>query len=126
MGLNAEVKSFINNIIEEYSWADLIISRSGAGVISEIATVGVASILIPLPNSIDDHQLENAKSLEKIDAAYVLKQDEFLASKLVKILKNLNRSKLINMSIKARILGSSSSTKNIIDELRIFKNGISS
>ena len=125
LGLKAEVKSFFSNIIEEYSWADLIISRSGAGVISEIATVGVASILIPLPNSIDNHQLENAKSLEKIGAAYVLEQNEYLVSKLVDILKKLDRHKLVNMSNKAILLGSSSSAKKIVNELKILKNGTS-
>ena len=58
--IKAKVEVFISNIAEAYSWADIVFCRSGALTISELEAVGVGAILIPLPNSIDDHQYKNA------------------------------------------------------------------
>ena len=47
--VRAVVKPFFESIVDQYQWADLVISRSGAGIISELMAVGVASVLVPLP-----------------------------------------------------------------------------
>jgi UDP-N-acetylglucosamine--N-acetylmuramyl-(pentapeptide) pyrophosphoryl-undecaprenol N-acetylglucosamine transferase len=59
----ADTRPFINNMAEMYAWADLVICRSGALTVSELACVGVASVLVPFPHAVDDHQTYNAKYL---------------------------------------------------------------
>ncbi|OUV03716.1 MAG: undecaprenyldiphospho-muramoylpentapeptide beta-N-acetylglucosaminyltransferase [Betaproteobacteria bacterium TMED82] len=117
LNVSTEVIDFIDDILSAYLWADLIISRSGAGVLSEISTVGVASILIPLPGAIDDHQLENAKVFSSIGGAFLIQQNENLFKNLSETLGGLDRRKLLEMSIKARSKENSSSAKEIIDNI---------
>ena len=117
LNVSTEVIDFIDDILSAYLWADLIISRSGAGVLSEISTVGVASILIPLPGAIDVHQLENAKVFSSIGGAFLIQQNENLFKNLSETLGGLDRRKLLEMSIKARSKENSSSAKEIIDNI---------
>ena len=73
-GIN--VVPYIYNMEEVMNLADIVVARSGALTITEIAAVGKASILIPLPNVSENHQEYNAKVLESINAAYIIKNDE--------------------------------------------------
>src|ERR1039458_5837615 len=58
-----------------YAGADLIVGRSGAGAIAEIAAAGRAAVLVPFPFAADDHQRHNAEALERVGAAIVLTED---------------------------------------------------
>ncbi len=72
----AEVQPFFKNMLEAYSAADVVIARAGALTLSELMMVGCASIIVPLPNSRDDHQLYNARYHESKGACWVvLEQD---------------------------------------------------
>src|SRR5437879_1984314 len=62
-GVRADVRPFIEDMSEAYGWADVVICRAGALTVSELAAVGVASILVPFPGSVDDHQAYNAQYL---------------------------------------------------------------
>tara|TARA_B100000035_G_scaffold159895_1_gene136346 strand:+ start:601 stop:1695 length:1095 start_codon:yes stop_codon:yes gene_type:complete len=115
--VKAEVKPFFESIVEQYQWADLVISRSGAGVISELTAVGVASILVPLPNAIDDHQKRNASILEKSSAAKIIEQNTSFQARLISFLCSINREKLIDMAFKAKELARFNSAKIISDEV---------
>jgi UDP-N-acetylglucosamine--N-acetylmuramyl-(pentapeptide) pyrophosphoryl-undecaprenol N-acetylglucosamine transferase len=90
LGLNAEVKDFINDMVSTYQWADLIICRAGAMTISEIAAVGVPAILIPLPGAIDDHQTANAKYLTDAGAGQILTQKELNKTSLLKAINDMH------------------------------------
>jgi UDP-N-acetylglucosamine--N-acetylmuramyl-(pentapeptide) pyrophosphoryl-undecaprenol N-acetylglucosamine transferase len=68
-GLKGEVVPFINDMPGAFAQADLIVCRSGAGAVSELAAAGKPSILIPFPFAADDHQTSNAKVLERAGAA---------------------------------------------------------
>ena len=57
---------------EAYSEADLVIARAGATTVSELAAAGVASILIPYPHAVDDHQTGNARFLSETGAAILI------------------------------------------------------
>ena len=103
--------------MDQYQWADLVISRSGAGIISELMAVGVASVLVPLPNAIDDHQKRNANILEKSSAAIIIEQNNLFETKLVSFLCSINREKLIDMAYKAKELARFNSAKIISDEV---------
>ena len=115
--VRAVVKPFFESIVDQYQWADLVISRSGAGIISELMAVGVASVLVPLPNAIDDHQKRNAYILEKSSAAKIIEQNTLFQAKLISFLCSINREKLIDMAYKAKELARFNSAKIISDEV---------
>jgi UDP-N-acetylglucosamine--N-acetylmuramyl-(pentapeptide) pyrophosphoryl-undecaprenol N-acetylglucosamine transferase len=89
---------------KHYGNADLVICRAGALTVAEIAAAGVASILIPFPFAVDDHQTRNAEFLSKRGAAVLLPQSELSAQKLAGLLQELNREKLLAMAQQARAL----------------------
>ncbi|WP_025771947.1 undecaprenyldiphospho-muramoylpentapeptide beta-N-acetylglucosaminyltransferase [Thioalkalivibrio sp. HK1] len=68
-GLKAEVTGYVEDMTGAYSWADLVICRAGAMTLAEIAVAGVASILVPFPFAVDDHQRHNADHLVRREAA---------------------------------------------------------
>ncbi len=71
-GLDGEVVAFISDMPAAFASADLIVSRSGAGIVAEIAAAGKASILVPYPFAADQHQLKNAQALAQAGAAVVV------------------------------------------------------
>jgi UDP-N-acetylglucosamine--N-acetylmuramyl-(pentapeptide) pyrophosphoryl-undecaprenol N-acetylglucosamine transferase len=73
-GLNAKVMSFCSEMELAYSAADLVVSRSGAATLTEIAAFGLPAVLIPYPQAAGDHQLHNARFLEQAGAARVIEQ----------------------------------------------------
>jgi len=99
-----DVKKFIENMMDAYLEADLIICRSGAMTVSEIAAMSLPSVLVPYPHAVDDHQTKNAKFLEQAGAAVVIPQREFTAEKLSEVLTNFheNRNRLKQMGKAAR------------------------
>ena len=106
-GAEVTISHFFNNMPELYSSTHLIISRAGASSVSEIAAVGIPSILVPLPIAADDHQTVNAKEIGDAKAGIVLKQKDFTAAKLEEIIKDLMSSpkKLNQMSENAKSIG---------------------
>ncbi|MDP1772950.1 MAG: undecaprenyldiphospho-muramoylpentapeptide beta-N-acetylglucosaminyltransferase [Methylobacter sp.] len=94
LGVNAEAQVFIEDMVSAYQWADLVICRSGAMTVSEVAAAGVPAIFIPLPNAIDDHQTANARYLTDAGAGLLLMQKDLNAATLVehitKVLKQLD------------------------------------
>jgi UDP-N-acetylglucosamine--N-acetylmuramyl-(pentapeptide) pyrophosphoryl-undecaprenol N-acetylglucosamine transferase len=82
----ARVEAFIGDMHEAYRFADLVICRAGATTIAELAVAGKPSILVPFPYATHDHQLKNARALEKVGAALVIQQrqlDELNLSSVV-------------------------------------------
>jgi UDP-N-acetylglucosamine--N-acetylmuramyl-(pentapeptide) pyrophosphoryl-undecaprenol N-acetylglucosamine transferase len=105
-GVRADVRPFIEDMSEAYAWADLVICRSGALTVSELAAVGVASILVPFPNAVDDHQAYNAQYLVREGAAVLISDRELTAERLAAELQRLcaGRGKLLAMAERARLL----------------------
>lgn len=103
-GVKAEVKPFMDEMARHYGNADLVICRAGALTVAELAAAGVASILIPFPFAVDDHQTRNAEFLSKHGAAVLLPQSELSVAKLARLLQELNREKLLAMALQARDL----------------------
>jgi UDP-N-acetylglucosamine--N-acetylmuramyl-(pentapeptide) pyrophosphoryl-undecaprenol N-acetylglucosamine transferase len=79
---NAEVSPFIGNMADRFAQADLIVCRSGAITVAEIAAAGRAAIFIPFGAATDSHQLRNAQALEQAGAARVIPQDELTPQRL--------------------------------------------
>jgi UDP-N-acetylglucosamine--N-acetylmuramyl-(pentapeptide) pyrophosphoryl-undecaprenol N-acetylglucosamine transferase len=119
-GVLADVQPFIEDMAASYAHADLVICRSGALTIAELATAGVASLLIPFPFAVDDHQTHNARFLSERGAAVLLPQTELNADKLAQLLSGLDREKLLAMARQARSLAkpeSADAVANICKEL---------
>jgi UDP-N-acetylglucosamine--N-acetylmuramyl-(pentapeptide) pyrophosphoryl-undecaprenol N-acetylglucosamine transferase len=73
-GVPAHCAAFIDDMAGAYEWADLVICRAGALTVAELAAAGVASVLVPFPHAVDDHQTLNANFLSQAGAATLLPQ----------------------------------------------------
>jgi len=115
--VEAKVEAFIDDMPAVYEWADLVICRSGAMTVFELAAAGVASVLVPYPYAVDDHQTGNARYLEDAGAAIVRQQAELSKEWLVELINDLsaNRNKLLDMAVAARKLAIPGSAKTIAD-----------
>ena len=105
-GVRAEVKPFIDDMATAYGWADLVICRSGALTVSELAAAGVGAVLVPFPAAVDDHQTRNAQYLVGEGAAVLIAERELTAERLAGELAPLcpGRGKLLAMAERARLL----------------------
>ena len=103
-GVTANIRPFLDDMASAYASADVVICRAGALTIAELAAAGVASILIPFPFAVDDHQTYNAKFLSERGAAILLPQKELSAASLARYLQALDREKLLAMAVQARAL----------------------
>lgn len=118
-GVDAEVMPFIDDMAAQYEWADLVICRAGALTVSELALVGVASILVPFPYAVDDHQTANGGYLVSEGAALLLQQrdmsSESLAKQLLEFCTDVNagRKKLLVMAQNARRLAKPEATADV-------------
>ncbi|WP_238376287.1 undecaprenyldiphospho-muramoylpentapeptide beta-N-acetylglucosaminyltransferase [Marinagarivorans algicola] len=97
---NVELPEFIDNVAEQIAAADLVICRAGALTIAELAAVGAASILVPFPHAIDDHQTANARWLSDKGAAILCPESDLTAQYLAQQLQQLlpNHAKLKEMA----------------------------
>lgn len=102
--IDALVTPFIDDMRQAYEWADLVICRSGALTVAELAAAGVASILVPYPYAVDDHQYFNAQFLSQAAAARLVRERDFTAPWLSGELLHLtrHRDELLNMASNAR------------------------
>lgn len=116
-GVEGQVVPFIENMAEAYAWADLVICRAGALTVSELAAVGVGSILVPYPHAVDDHQTGNAKYLVDAQAALCVQQNKLSAESLAETLASLfsDRAKLLSMAQAARELGRPNAARDVAD-----------
>lgn len=89
LGLEARVEPFIEDVARAYAWADLCLCRAGASTIFELSAAGVASILVPYPYAVDDHQTANARYLTERGAAMLLPQGDLDETALAGLLTTL-------------------------------------
>lgn len=81
-GVQANVEPFIADMAKAYADADLVVCRAGALTLAELCAAGVASVLVPFPQAVDDHQTRNAEYLVERGAALLVRQSETLADDL--------------------------------------------
>jgi UDP-N-acetylglucosamine--N-acetylmuramyl-(pentapeptide) pyrophosphoryl-undecaprenol N-acetylglucosamine transferase len=100
----AKVTPFIDDMAAAYAWADLVVCRSGALTIAELAAAGLGSILVPFAAAVDDHQTRNAALLVDCGAARLLPQSQANAESLARQLGEVlaKRSTLLTMAKQAR------------------------
>lgn len=119
-GVQADIKPFIDEMAKHYGNADLVICRAGALTIAELAAAGVASILIPFPLAVDDHQTCNARFMSERGAALLLPQSELNPEKLAQMLRELldgerGRAKLLAMALQARNVAKPDATLKVAE-----------
>ena len=112
VGVAAHCVSFIEDMAGAYEWADLVICRSGALTVAELAAAGVASILVPFPHAVDDHQTGNARFLVNVGGAFLLPQGE-LTPQAIALIRNYSRGQLLEMAEKARSLAKPDATEEV-------------
>lgn len=120
-----KVKGFIDEMAEVFEWADVVICRSGASTVCELAVAGLPSILIPYPYHKDNQQTKNAQWLSNSSAAILIQQSSLTLDLLMSTLSELDedRSKLDAMAIAARRLANSDASTTIADYCLEVANG---
>jgi UDP-N-acetylglucosamine--N-acetylmuramyl-(pentapeptide) pyrophosphoryl-undecaprenol N-acetylglucosamine transferase len=117
MGIAAEVHKFIDGMPGFFARADLILCRSGASTVAEIAAAGKAAIFVPFPLAADDHQRRNAEALENAGAAVVLEETKldqvWLVDTISALLEDPNR--LASMGQAARAMAHPGAAKDIAE-----------
>jgi len=121
----ARVTRFIDDMAAAYDWADVVVCRSGAMTVSELAAAGVAAVLVPFPYAVDDHQTANARFLSERDAAVLVPQADFTASTLASTLQHFvdNRELVLRMSVAARACAVTDATDVVSDLCRAAAEG---
>ena len=112
-----KIVEFIDDIEQAYQWADLVICRAGAMTVTEISNVGIASLLVPYPYAVDDHQTANARYLSDANAALLIQQKDLSPSRLASELQNLiqqGRQHLLEMANRALQLGRPDATEVVV------------
>lgn len=117
LGVEATVTPFIEDMAQAYSWADLVVCRAGALTVSELAVMGRAAFLVPLPTAIDDHQNKNAEFLAQHNAAVVMPQRttsaQDMAARLTEVF--MHSHKLVEMGQQAKKLARTDATQQVVD-----------
>jgi UDP-N-acetylglucosamine--N-acetylmuramyl-(pentapeptide) pyrophosphoryl-undecaprenol N-acetylglucosamine transferase len=88
----AEVCSYIDNMMNDFANADLVICRAGATTTAELIAAGKASIMIPFPQAADDHQRKNAEALQAAGAARMIVQQELSGERLMREIRELSQN----------------------------------
>ncbi len=114
-GIPAEVYRFIDDMPATFARADLLICRSGASTVAEVAAAGKPAILIPFARAADDHQRVNAQALERAGAAVMLEESNLTGERLVQLLSSLlkDRKRLNQMGTAARGLAHPQAARGI-------------
>jgi UDP-N-acetylglucosamine--N-acetylmuramyl-(pentapeptide) pyrophosphoryl-undecaprenol N-acetylglucosamine transferase len=114
-GVQASLVEFVDDMAAAYASADLVVCRAGAMTVAELAAVGAASVLVPYPHAVDDHQTANARFLAGRDAAVLMPQSELTADRLAGLIGGLDRGRLLGMAARAREAARPDATARVAD-----------
>ena len=117
-GIGADVQPFIDEMAAALAWADLVVCRSGALTVAELAAAGVASVLVPFPHAVDDHQRVNAEFLvcghDGQTAGHCVIQKELTIETLAALLQQ-SRADLRAQAVAARALARADAAQRVAD-----------
>ncbi|MDI9220419.1 undecaprenyldiphospho-muramoylpentapeptide beta-N-acetylglucosaminyltransferase [Pantoea sp. EA-12] len=111
-----KVTEFIDDMAEAYAWADVVVCRSGALTVSEVAAAGLPAIFVPFQHK-DRQQYWNALPLEKAGAAKIFEQPQFTAAAVADTLRDWDRTTLLAMAEKARQVAIPDATDRVAQEV---------
>jgi UDP-N-acetylglucosamine--N-acetylmuramyl-(pentapeptide) pyrophosphoryl-undecaprenol N-acetylglucosamine transferase len=123
-GISGEVHKFIDDMPATFGRADLLVCRSGASTVAEIAAAGKPAIFVPFPAAADDHQNVNARALERVGAAVVVEENKLEAAYLVETIAALigDAVRLQSMSVAAKSLAHPKAVEEIAEMVRKLAN----
>lgn len=114
--IEADVVPFADDMAAAYAWADLVICRSGALTLAELAAAGVPAILVPYPHAVDDHQTRNAEALVAAGAALLVPEGDDFVKRLGLAFEEIgDRTRLLAMADAARTLSKPDAARRIAD-----------
>jgi len=113
-GVQAELTPFIDDTATAYAEADLVICRSGASTVTEIAAVGAAALFVPFPSAVDDHQTTNAKFLVDAGGGWLVPQRDLTPEGLAQMVKTLDRGELLRRAQAAKKMQKTEATADIV------------
>ena len=113
-GVQAELTPFIEDTAQAFAQADLIICRSGASTVTEIAAVGAAAIYVPFPFAVDDHQTTNAQFLVAEGGGWLMPQADLTPQALADKLGSITREELLACAEKAWALKKTQATREVV------------
>ena len=118
-GVLVELKTFFNNVPQLMGAAHIVITRSGASTVAELAEAGRPAILVPYPNATDDHQTVNARSVEAAGAGWLIPNDDFTPETVKNHLERLIKTPEIaeTAADAARLLGGDNAAAQVVDEI---------
>ncbi|MGP2426970.1 undecaprenyldiphospho-muramoylpentapeptide beta-N-acetylglucosaminyltransferase [Yersinia sp. 2538 StPb PI] len=111
-----KITEFIDDMAAAYSWADVVVCRSGALTVSEIAAAGLPAIFVPFQHK-DRQQYWNALPLEKAGAAKIIEQPQFSAEAVSSLLEQWDRATLLTMAEQARSVAIADATERVAAEV---------
>lgn len=114
-GVRATVTPFIDDTATAFAQADIVIARAGASTVTELAAVGVASILVPFPHAVDDHQTHNAQFLVQAGAAWLMPQNNFTAKQLAQCLQQFTRKELVQRAQRAQSVAKTQALHDLLE-----------
>ena len=111
-----EVIPFVDDMAELYQWADVAICRAGALTVCELAVTGTPSVLVPLPNAIDNHQLKNAEALRDVGGAVIVEQKDLESGVLETFIAEtlVQSQRLTEMSSAAKAWSKPNATEQVV------------
>ena len=123
LGVDAQTPDFIDDMAAALADADLVICRAGAMTVAELAAVGVASVLVPFPHAVDDHQTTNARFLADRGAASLIPQAELSPECLANLISTASRESLAEQAARARALARPRAAIDVADVCEALANG---
>jgi UDP-N-acetylglucosamine--N-acetylmuramyl-(pentapeptide) pyrophosphoryl-undecaprenol N-acetylglucosamine transferase len=123
-GLDGEVTPFITDMPAAFAAADLVICRSGAGAVSELAAAGRPSVLVPFPFAADDHQTRNAEAMQRAGGARMVRDADLSGERLVGVVLDLAASDTLEkMGAAARELAKPAAARRAAEVLEEAASG---
>jgi len=116
------VRPYLDMIALAYRAADIAVARAGALSVTELAYVGLPSILVPYPFAADDHQYHNARALEEVGGAVIIADRELSGVRLKEKVRELvaDPERLKRMSEKLKRVAAADAAERIVDDIEVF------
>ena len=113
-GVQATLTPFIDDTASAFADADLIVCRSGASTVTEIAAVGAAAVYVPFPAAVDDHQTTNAQFLVNAGGGWLVQQRDLTAQGLADTIMKTQRPALLEKALKAKSMEKIHATREVV------------
>ena len=113
-GVEAECTPFIDDTASAFAAADIVVCRSGASTVTEIAAVGAAALFVPFPSAVDDHQTTNARFLVDAGGGWLVQQRDLTPEGLSQMLLKLERPALVDIALKAKNMQKINATREVV------------